>query len=450
MNRYFPEGFLWGTATASYQVEGAVNQDGRGPSIWDTFSHTPDRIKFNHNGDVACDQYNRYREDIALMKKLGLRAHRFSIAWPRIMPTGRGRVNEKGIDYYRSFIEGLLEAGIQPWVTLFHWDLPQVLQDDFGGWKSRETSCCFADYCEVIASRFSDIIENFITINEFVCFTDWAYGVEDGDYAPGEVLDRKGINQVRHNALLAHGMGVQAIRAAAPGSRIGFADNAVVCVPVMETDEHIAAARRAYREKNAHFLTTVLEGSYPDFYLEEQGPDAPVFTEEEMRIIGSPLDFVGHNMYRADHIMADPESPGGYTTVKSPSSYPHMHAPWIEVTPSITYWAPRFLSEIWDVKEIHITENGCACEDIVDNLGRINDTDRIFYLRNHLISAQRATSEGIPLKGYFCWSLLDNFEWADGYTYRFGIVHVDYTTLKRTPKLSAEYLSRVSRENRIL
>lgn len=450
MNRSFPEGFLWGTATASYQVEGAVKQDGRGPSIWDTFSHTAGRVKLGHTGDISCDQYNHYREDIALMKKLGLGAHRFSISWSRIMPTGRGTINRKGIDYYRRFVEGLLEAEIQPWVTLFHWDLPQALQDDFGGWRSRETSRYFADYCSLIASELGDLVKNYMTINEFVCFTDAGYRSPGQVFAPGEMLDIKGRNQVRHNALLAHGLAVQAIRDAASSAKVGFAENPTICIPVMETEEHISAARRAFREKNAHFLTTVLEGSYPEIYLEEQGKDAPDFTDEDMKTIGSPVDFVGVNLYLACHIIADPETERGYSTIEHPHSYPHMHAPWIKVSPEIAYWAPRYIAELWGVNDIYITENGCACLDEIDAQGRISDTDRIFYIRNHLLQAQRATAEGIPMKGYFCWSLLDNFEWADGYTYRFGIVHVDFETLKRTPKLSAEFLSRVAAANRVL
>ncbi len=450
MNRCFPEGFLWGSATASYQVEGGALQDGRGPSVWDTFSHTPGKIKLGHTGDVACDQYNRHAEDIALMKKLGLGAHRFSLSWSRIFPTGRGAVNQKGLDYYRRFIDGLREAGIDPWVTLFHWDLPQSLQDDFGGWQSRETVKYFADYCGFVASAFGDTVSNFMTINEFMCFTDWAYGAGEENYAPGGNLDRKGVNMVRHNALLAHGMGVQAIRAAAPSASVGLAENALVCVPVIETKPHIDAARKAYREMNAHFLTAIMEGKYLDCYLEEQGADAPEFTAEEMAVISSPVDFVGHNMYLAHHIEADPSSSSGYRVLPHSASYPHMHAHWIKVSPEITYWAPRFVHELWNVENIYITENGCACPDQLDDSGRICDTDRIFYLRNHLLSAARATSEGIPLKGYFCWSLLDNFEWADGYTYRFGIVHVDFETLVRTPKMSAEYLSLVASENKVL
>ncbi len=450
MNRVFPEGFVWGAATAAYQVEGAADKDGRGPSVWDSFSHTPGMVKHGHNGDVACDQYNRYAEDTALMKSIGIGAYRFSVSWSRIMPSGRGQVNGKGIDYYRRLVEVLLEAGIQPWMTLFHWDLPQSLQDDFGGWQSRETSKYFADYCGLIASRFSDVVQNFMTINEFSCFTDSGYYPSGQVFAPGVMLDTRGRNQVRHNALLAHGLGVGAIRNVSPQARVGIAENPVVCVPVMETEDHILAAKTAFREENAPFLTTVLEGKYPDSYLESQGNNAPEFTGDDMKAIGSPLDFVGINLYLAKHVMADSEAPSGYSIIRHPPSYPHMHASWIKVSPEICYWAPRFISEIWGVNEIFITENGCACDDTVDENGKIHDTDRVFYLRNHLLSAQRATSEGIPLKGYFCWSLLDNFEWADGYTYRFGIVHVDFKTLKRTPKLSAEYYGRVAVANTVI
>ena len=450
MSRVFPDGFLWGVATAAYQVEGAAEQDGRAPSVWDSFSHTPGMIKNEHNGDTACDQYNRYAEDVALIKKMGLGAYRFSVSWSRIMPSGRGEVNEKGIDYYRRLVDRLLNAGVQPWMTLFHWDLPQAMQDDLGGWQSRETSRYFADYCRLMASRFGDTVQNFMTINEFSCFTDSGYYPSGQVFAPGIMLDTKGRNQVRHNALLAHGLGVQAIRSVSSSARVGLAENPVICVPVMETEEHIQAAKIAFREENAHFLTAVLEGKYPDSYLRSQGRDAPEFTGDDMNAIGSPLDFVGVNLYLAKHVMANSEADSGYSIVKHPPSYPHMHASWIKVSPEICYWAPRYISELWGVKEVYITENGCACDDTVDKYGRINDTDRVFYLRNHLLAAHRAATEGVPLKGYFCWSLLDNFEWADGYTYRFGIVHVDFCTLERTPKLSADYYSRVAAANTVL
>jgi len=450
MNRKFPDNFVWGTATASYQVEGGFDQDGRGLSIWDTFSHKPGMVRNGQTGDVACDQYNRYREDIALMRKLGLKAHRFSISWPRVMPTGRGSVNPAGIDYYKRFIDGLLACGIEPWVTLFHWDLPQALQDDFGGWKSRETSEYFADYCGYVASELSGVVKNFLTMNEFVCFTDGGYGGGSQVMAPGESLSIREINRVRHNALVAHGLGVQAIRAAASGARVGIAENSSVCVPVMETPEHIAASGKAFREINAKFLTAIMEGRYLDCYLNSQGADAPEFTPDEMALISQPLDFIGHNIYLANHVEADLSSPAGYRIIPHPMSYPHMHAPWIKVSPEIAYWAPRLLHALWGVKNIYITENGCACSDVMDENGRVCDTDRVFYLRNHLLAASRAVAEGIPLKGYFCWSLLDNFEWADGYSYRFGLVHVDFETLVRTPKLSFEYLSRVAAANRVL
>ncbi len=274
--RSFPQGFLWGSATASYQVEGAVNEDGRGPSIWDTFSHTPGKTNNGDTGDVADDHYHRYKEDIDLMKDLGLKTYRFSVAWPRVFPQGTGTPNPKGLDFYNRMLDELLAAGIQPYCTLFHWDLPQALEDK-GGWQSRDTSEAFANYAGYVAEHLSDRVHHFMTLNEMSSFVDIGY--RDGRHAPGLKLPPAGVNQVRHHALLAHGLGVQAIRAhAKPGTKVGLAENATATVPVIETPEHIAAAAKAYREINAGYLTAVMEGRYTDAYLAHHGAAAPKFT----------------------------------------------------------------------------------------------------------------------------------------------------------------------------
>jgi len=434
----FPDSFVWGCATASYQVEGAVHEDGRKPSVWDTFSHTPGHVAMDHNGDVAADHYHRYKDDIQLLKWLGVKAYRFSIAWPRVVPDGSGQPNERGIAFYERLVDELLANGIQPYCTLFHWDLPQSLEDRFGGWRSRETAKYFGDYAAFVSGRLSDRIGHFFTINEFSCFTDDGY--RWGGKAPGLRLPMREVCQLRHHAVLAHGLAVAALRAnARKPIRVGLAENAPICVPVIETEEHIAAARKAQREINAPFLTAVLEGKYVDSYLNEMGKDAPQFTSEDMKTIGAPLDFVGLNCYYPYNVRADRQSPAGYAVVQHPSSYPHMSSDWLYIGPQILYWGPRHLSEIWGVKDVFITENGCSAADPRSPDGAVYDTDRVMFLRNYLTQAQRAVAEGWPLRGYFLWSLIDNFEWADGYLKRFGIVYVNYETQERIPKLSAHF-----------
>jgi beta-glucosidase len=441
----FPEQFVWGCATASYQVEGASAEDGRKPSVWDTFSHTPGKVYNGDTGDVANDSYHRYKDDVQLLKSLGVKAYRFSIAWPRVIPDGTGAVNEKGIAYYERLLDQLANAGIEPYATLFHWDLPQALEDRFGGWQSADTSKAFADYAELVAKRFSGRIRHFFTTNEFSCFTDDGYAT--GEKAPGKRLAPAQVNQVRHNAVLAHGLGVQAIRAAAAaGTRVGIAENLTVCVPAIESSENIRAAQKAMRELNAPFLTVLLEGRYLDSYLSSAGKDAPRYTDRDMSAIGSPLDFVGLNIYTPTYICAA-DTPAGYARPPRPSSAPRMASSWLYIGPEIAYWAPRHLAEIWKVKEIYITENGCSSDDQIAADGHIYDTDRVMYLRNHLVHANRAVAEGWPLRGYFLWSLMDNFEWTDGYGKRFGIHYVDFKTQRRIPKLSAAYYREVIARN---
>jgi beta-glucosidase len=440
----FPSGFLWGCATASYQVEGAVNEDGRGPSIWDTFSHTPGKTFQGDTGDVADDSYHRYKEDIALMKNLGITVYRFSISWPRIFPNGTGQPNEKGMAYYERVVDELLKNNIAPYATLFHWDLPQALP---GGWQSRDTSKAFADYAGYVSKRLSDRVRYFFTTNEFVCFSDLSYKI--GQFAPGLKLQGAPVNQVRHHAILAHGLGVQAIRAnAKSGTQVGLAENANVYVPVIESREQIEAARRATREGNAPFLTAVMEGKYTDGYLEREGANAPKVEPGDMKAIGSPLDFVGLNVYTPEYVRAD-SSPAGYVVEARQPSYPHMFSHWLYIGPEVIYWAVRNVSDIWKPKALYITENGCSADDVVTASGRIEDTDRLMYLRNHLTHLHRAAAEGYPIKGYFLWSLLDNFEWADGYSKRFGIHYVDFKTQTRTPKLSAEWYKEVIKKNAV-
>lgn len=440
----FPAKFLWGCATAAYQIEGAVHEDGRKPSIWDTFSHTPGKTFQGETGDIADDSYHLYKEDVKLLKSLGAGAYRFSISWSRIFPDGKGQPNEKGVGYYQRVIDELLKNEIAPFVTLFHWDLPQALP---GGWQSRDTATAFADYAGYVSKQFSDRVGHFFTINEFVNFTDAGY--KTGEFAPGLKLPDAQVNQVRHHGVLAHGLAVQAIRAnAKSATQIGLAEDPTVYVPVVETRQHIEAARRATREENAPFLTAVMEGRYTDGYLQREGANAPHVEAGDMKIIGSPLDFVGLNVYTPEYVRAD-ASPAGYVVEPRQSSFPRMASPWLFIGPEVIYWAVRNVSEVWRPKTLYITENGCSADDVVTADGRVEDTDRVMYLRNHLMHLYRAASEGYPVKGYFLWSLLDNFEWTDGYSKRFGMHYVDFKTQVRTPKLSAEWYREVIANNAV-
>ena len=446
----FPADFVWGTATASYQVEGAAREDGRTPSVWDTFSRRPGAIKQGHTGDVATDHYHRYKQDVALMKELGVKAYRFSVSWSRVLPDDTGKVNQRGLDFYHRLVDELVAAGIQPWMTLFHWDLPQWAEDKWGGWESKDCAHAFADYASVVCKALGDRLAGVFTTNEFRCFLDVGYTAGDEIFAPGKVVSRKVLNQSRHHAVYAHGLAAQAVRASsARRVPVGLAENIPNIVPVLETPEDIAAARAALRETTGMFLTPILEGTYHPAYLADQAADAPVFTDAEMKTIATPLDFVGLNCYAPLYVRHDPASSRGWSAALFEESYPRMLMPWLFVGPSILYWAPRLVSEIWKVPAIYITENGCAAEDVPDEKGQVLDTGRVMYLQQHLIHAHRAVAEGYPLKGYFLWSLVDNFEWAWGYTRRFGICHVDYKTLVRTPKLSARFYADVIRRNAV-
>jgi beta-glucosidase len=440
----FPKGFLWGCATAAYQVEGGAAEDGRGPSVWDTFSHTAGKTHNGDTGDVADNSYHLYKEDVQLLKALGVSTYRMSISWSRVFPNGTGPVNPKGMDYYHRVIDELLANNITPYVTLFHWDLPQALP---GGWQSRDTSKAFADYAAYIGKHLSDRVHHFMTTNEFMCFTDLGY--REGRFAPGLKLADGPANQVRHHGVLAHGLGVQALRANTPSTtQVGLAENAAVFVPVIETEENVKAAQRVTRLGNAPFLTVLMEGKYPEEYLAHEGANAPKVEPSDMEAIGSPLDFVGLNIYTPTYVRAD-DSPMGFAVEPIPTSYPHMASPWITLGPECIYWGVRNVCDLWKPKGIFITENGTSSDDVLTPAGRVEDTDRVMYLRNHLTHLHRAASEGYPVKGYFLWSLLDNFEWADGYSKRFGIHYVDFKTQKRTPKLSAEWYRDVIAKNMV-
>ncbi|MGB8607215.1 GH1 family beta-glucosidase [Bradyrhizobium sp.] len=444
----FPSGFIWGTATSAFQIEGAVSEDGRGRSIWDTFAHTPGKIGDHSNADRANDHYHRYKEDVRLIKELGVRAYRFSIAWPRVFPDGTNAPNPKGLDFYNRLLDELLANGIEPFVTLYHWDLPQSLQDRFGGWQSSDTSGAFANYAGYVAERLSDRVKSFFTVNEVGRFVNFGYGA--GIDAPGLTLSQAKLNQVRHNVALAHGLAVQAIRARArAGTKVGPAENIAACLPAIETPANIRAAEIATRELNAGFLNVILEGKYTDAFLEYAGNDAPKYTAAELKIISSPIDFVGLNIYAPQFYVVATDRAPGFDVLPFPASFPHMNSEWLRIGPETAYWVPRLAAKVWNIDTIYISENGTSGADKPAADGKVYDLDRIMYLRNYLTQLQRATSEGVPVRGYFLWSLMDNFEWIYGFEQRFGLYRVDFDTQLRTPKLSVSFYRDVVARNAI-
>jgi beta-glucosidase len=444
----FPDGFVWGAATSSYQIEGAADADGRGASIWDVFCRAQGSIEDGSNGDVACDHYHRYKDDVGLIKDLGCKAYRFSIAWPRLFPDGDGKANPKGLDFYSRLVDELLANGIEPYATLYHWDLPQALQQRHGGWRSAETAKAFADYAGHVAEHLGDRVKTIFTINECGRFVPFGYGL--GIDAPGLKLPQAEVNQARHHVALAHGLAVQAIRAKGQaGTRVGMAENINACLPAIDTPENIHAAEIATRELNAGFLNVILDGRYTEPFLNWAGNDAPKFTAEELKIISSPVDFVGLNIYAPQSYVVAADHAPGFDVLPFPSSFPHMSSPWLRIGPETAYWVPRLAAKVWNIKTIYITENGTSSDDKVTPDGKIHDLDRVMYLRNYLAQLQRATAEGVPVKGYFLWSLMDNFEWTFGYRQRFGVYHVDFDTQRRTPKLSAAFYRNVAAKNAV-
>jgi beta-glucosidase len=334
-------------------------------------------------------------------------------------------------------------------MTLFHWDLPQALEDRWGGWESRETAEALGDFAAFIGEHFSDRVQHFFTVNEISSFIGSGY--RSGKFAPGKRLSPQRVAQAEHHACLGHGFAILGLRSTARSHcEIGMVDVVPSTVPIIETESHIEATRKAFRHVASSRLVPMMEGAYPASWLSEKGADAPKFTDEDMAIIGTPVDFVGINMYAPDYIAADENSEKGFRVVPHQDGHPQLNMPWAKIGPEITYWLPRLIAEEWNPPAIYITENGCACNDKLDSEGRIEDTARVFYLREHFRSAARATAEGIPLKGYFVWSLLDNFEWAHGYSKRFGLLYTTYSTMERIPKRSAEFYREVIKQNRLV
>jgi beta-glucosidase len=432
----FPENFLWGVATASYQIEGATREDGRGESTWDRFCATPGKVLNNDNGDVACDHYHRYREDVQLMRELGVNAYRFSIAWPRVLPNGRGQVNSAGLDFYDRLVDALLDTGIEPFVTLYHWDLPQALQDKVGGWGSRETAHAFAEYTDVVSRRLADRVHNWITLNE--PYVNAFMGHESGAHAPG-LKDARLAWQVSHHLLLAHGLAVPVLRTnSSSQTRVGITLSLTPTYAATNSAEDQLAAQFRDGKLNRWFLDPVFKGSYPSDVLTLLGDMTPKTEAGDAEIIAAPLDFLGVNNYSRAIISQGPgRFPDGIKQVR-PERAEFTAMDW-EVYPEGLYDLLTRLHQEYSIPQYFITENGAAFNDTVSEDGHVHDPRRIHYLHDYLLQAQAAIAAGVPLAGYFVWSLMDNFEWAQGYSKRFGIVYIDYPTQQRIIKDSGSW-----------
>jgi beta-glucosidase len=449
----FPEGFAWGTATASYQIEGAVAEGGRGRSIWDTFAHTRGAIENGDTGDVTDDHYHRYEEDVALLAEMGATHYRFSLAWPRLQPDARGRLNQAGLDFYRRLVDRLLDSGIQPWVTLYHWDLPQVLEDA-GGWPARDTAHRFADYAAAVHERLSDRIRYWTTLNEPWCsaFLGYAAGV----HAPGRTEPAAAV-RAAHHLLLGHSLAIQALRANGGGSTLGITMNLAPVGPAGDTQEDADAARRIDGLANRLFLDPVLRGRYPADVLDDlRGvSDLAHIQDGDEAVIGTPIDVLGVNYYTRHIVRAGQAASAtgrrsawvGSTDVEFVlRGLPRTEMGW-EVDPRGLYDILTRVHRDYGPLPIYVTENGAAFADRPAADGTVSDPERVRYLDSHFRSAHRAIADGVDLRGYFVWTLMDNFEWAFGFSKRFGLVYVDYGTQRRIPKDSARWFADVTRRN---
>ncbi len=434
----FPPNFLWGAATASYQIEGAWNEDGKGESIWDRFSHTPGKITNGDTGDLTCDHYHRYPEDIALMRQLGLKAYRFSISWPRVIPNGMVPVNPKGLDFYDNLVDRLLAANIQPFATLYHWDLPQALEDK-GGWRNRDTAHYFADYTAVMVKRLGDRVKHWATFNEplVAAFAGHLWG----EHAPG-IKDTKIALQTAHNILIAHGLSVQAIRSVDSDLQAGVVLSLWPVEPLEDTPENAAAAEKTWQEGgDILFLDTIFKGHYPPAGWEKAGDKIPQVLPGDMALISQKLDFMGVNYYSRQLV----DVAGERVRPEGPE-YTEMN--W-EVCPPAFYRLLTRISREYRLPPLYITENGASFKDEVSADGAVHDPRRESYLREHFIQVHKAMQDGVDMRGYFVWSLMDNFEWGHGFSKRFGLIRVDYETQKRTLKDSARWYAGVIRENAV-
>jgi beta-glucosidase len=435
-NYVFPRGFVWGAATAAYQIEGAWNLDGKGASIWDTFAHTPGKIFNGETGDIACDHYHRFGEDFTLLKQIGVKAYRFSLSWPRILPDGKGPVNWLGLDYYDRMVDSLLALNIEPFITLYHWDLPQALQDK-GGWANRDLLGYFADYAALAVRRLGDRVKYWTTINE-----PWVVAVlgnMTGEMAPG-FKDRKLTAQVGHNLMVAHGMATQAIRSIEPRAEVGIVLNLSPVETLGDDPYEIKAAERAWKATSAWFLDPLFQACYPPGALKDLGADAPDVKPNDFALISQKLDYLGVNYYTRTVFGAQGE-------VKKVPGSEYTEMGWEVAPEALGRMLVRMHNE-YRLPPIYITENGCALDDqVVDD--HVHDTKRIKYIHDHLVELRKTMRLGVNIRGYFVWSLMDNFEWHHGFSKRFGLIYIDYETQKRILKDSAYWYSKVISHNEV-
>jgi beta-glucosidase len=448
----FPPGFVFGAATAAYQIEGAVTEDGRGPSIWDTYSHTPGRTYQGHTGDVAVDHYHRYRDDVALMAGLGLSAYRFSVAWPRVVPEGGGRVEQRGLDFYRRLVDELLAVGVQPWLTLYHWDLPQALQDR-GGWADRDTAERFAEYASVVVDALGDRVTHWSTLNEPMCSA--LLGHVSGAHAPG-LQDPVAGARATHHLLLGHGLAAARLREAGVES-LGVTLNFTPMSPASQDPADVDAARRLDGQQNRMFLEPVVNGAYPaDVVADLEAAGAPLPVRDgDLEVIAAPLDWLGVNYYFEQTVRAGARPPGkpptsfigGETVVELDPEGPTTTMGW-GISPQAFTDLLLWIGGRAPGLPLVVTENGSAWDDEVDAEGAVHDPERVDFLVRHLTAMATAMERGADVRGYFAWSLLDNYEWARGYAQRFGLVHVDYETQRRTVKDSGLAYAELLRRHR--
>jgi len=442
----FPHDFMWGAATAAYQIEGGAREDGKGESIWDAFCRVPGAVRNGETGDVACDYYHRWADDVRLMSELGLRAYRFSIGWPRVLPEGVGPVNPAGLDFYDRLTDALLAANIRPFITLYHWDLPQALQDR-GGWPSRESVGWFAEYVEAVSRRLGDRVHDWITHNE-----PWVVamlGYASGLHAPGQ-RDPVAAFLAAHHLLLSHGEAVPILRRNSPGARVGITLNLTPIHPASNTEADLAAARRKDGFVNRWFLEALYRGAYPADMLAYYGAlwPLPDFPAADLARIAVPTDFLGVNYYTRHVVSHDPRGLEVQTQTVHVEGAEYTHNDWEVYPAGLSELLLRLRGE-YAPPAVYLTENGAAFLDAPDANGDVNDPHRITYLRAHLLEAHKAITAGVPLRGYFVWSLMDNFEWAQGYSKRFGIVYVDYPTQRRLVKTGGRWYADVIRANGI-
>lgn len=436
----FSDNFLWGVATAAYQVEGAWNEDGKGESIWDRFTHTPGNIERGDNGDLACDQYHQYPEDIKIMEELGVQAYRFSISWPRIFPTGRGELNQKGLDHYDKLVDAFLHAGIQPWITLYHWDLPQSLEDE-GSWPNKKLTDYFAHYAYTVAKKLGDRVKHWMTFNEPWVISNLGY--RDGIFAPG-IKDQKQAYQTAYNLMLAHGKSYQAIKANFSDAKIGFTHNHQNYFNLTRDEKSEEYIKFVWANSNQIFLDPVMLGKYPQIVLDNIGTLAPDINSDELKIMNH-YDFLGVQYYFDNLVSNGKDDPHLGHKIKHPFfKYTEMGWPITEIG---FYETIMDLTKKYDVKEIIITENGSAWQDVLNPNGKIHDSNRQVYLKKHLKQVHKAIQNGAPVNGYFVWSYQDNFEWTFGYRSRFGLVYTDYPSQKRYIKDSGYLYSEIIRNN---